>query len=436
MNVFNELVKEADSQRKQQRYLEAQNLYQQGWEEYPTMRSRWVGWGLAYCYYKNGMYPKALEICRDVYKMDPSFENNRSLYAWSIYHTVIKTATDTDIEEAIKAGKAIKRLVSIHDSYSPIKQTMVSLVRLLGSKERYALDLLSWCDIIDEDKLDGTLRIVDKDNERVEIASIKEAVMVAKCKAYYSLGLYSDCISFCIHTIDHFKRLHHGNEFWLRRLIAKSEAKLGNLDTAIALYLKIKVQKRDFFISKELGDLYIEKGDKEKALQVYLESALEPGDTNLKVSLYLNLVNLLEGSDLQSLCGKVGALYVAVRLFNGWSLSPEILARYGQAIDKNNEQIDVRAYERQVVIAIEEELSNLESRFIGVVHTILPNGMAGFISTNDGRRYYFRKIGSVRNVRIGDKVSFILRDSFDVKKNMPSQEAVGIKIVADMGKND
>lgn len=435
MNAFNELVKEADRQRKQQQYLEAQNLYRQAWEEYPTMRTKWIGWGLAYCHYKNGKHHEALEICRMVYKMDSSFENNRSLYAWTIYHTAIKITTEASIDEALKAGNAIKQLVSVHDPYSPIKQTIASLVRLLGNKEQYASELLSWCNIIDENRLDDTPRIVGKESDAVEMASIKETIMVAKCKAYYSLGFYSDCIAFCIHTMAHFKRFHHGNEVWLRRLIAKSEAKLGNLDKAIALYQKIKVRKRDFFIVKELGDLYLEQGEKEKALQAYFESVLAPGDINLKVSLYRSLIDLLEGGDRQQLCRKVGALYVAVRLSNGWNLSPDIMERYAQTIDTHKERIDVRVYERQVRAAIEEMMGTLESRIVGVVYTILPNGMAGFIRTKDGHKYYFRKNGTARNVNIGEKVSFALRDSFDAKKNAPSKEAVGIKIVADMGKN-
>jgi cold shock CspA family protein len=66
----------------------------------------------------------------------------------------------------------------------------------------------------------------------------------------------------------------------------------------------------------------------------------------------------------------------------------------------------------------------------GTIKTILPNGKAGFISSTDGKDYYFRLMnynGDKKNLKVGIKVKFNIQDSFDKVKKKQSKEAANVR---------
>ena len=66
----------------------------------------------------------------------------------------------------------------------------------------------------------------------------------------------------------------------------------------------------------------------------------------------------------------------------------------------------------------------------GTIKNILKDGKAGFITGSDGQDYYFR-VHSVKGpknkIARGLKVSFLIEDSYDKKKNIKSKAATHIR---------
>ena len=66
----------------------------------------------------------------------------------------------------------------------------------------------------------------------------------------------------------------------------------------------------------------------------------------------------------------------------------------------------------------------------GTLKTILKNGKAGFISGSDRKDYYFKLSsfkGPKNRLTEGLKVSFIIEDSYDKKKQMRSKAATHVR---------
>jgi len=66
----------------------------------------------------------------------------------------------------------------------------------------------------------------------------------------------------------------------------------------------------------------------------------------------------------------------------------------------------------------------------GIIKTIISEGKAGFVETENKKSYFFSTKdfkGRRDLIKEGLKVSFFLKDSFDKKKNQPTKNAVNIK---------
>ncbi len=110
-----QLVKtDADNYRKNKQYEQALPLYKQVWESGWEQSREWTGWGYAFCLRKLDNPVDALEICREVYKINPEMDYNRSLYAWCIFDAELKidnSAIKEDENRFFKAADAILKLI-------------------------------------------------------------------------------------------------------------------------------------------------------------------------------------------------------------------------------------------------------------------------------------------------------------------------------------
>ena len=113
-------------------------------------------------------------------------------------------------------------------------------------------------------------------------------------KAFFELDRPQDCINCCQEALGAFTKFHYDNDIWFKRLIALSNAKLSNFDEAISQLKELLKKKNEWFIQKEIAELYLQVNNIEEAEKFAVDSALNFGDADKKLNLFLLLVNILQ----------------------------------------------------------------------------------------------------------------------------------------------
>ena len=128
INEQQELKRQAETLRDQKRFPEAVVVYEKLWLGQAENPDVWVGWRYGQCLRKVGRSADALEICRAIYRLDPTFDRNNNLYGWCIYDIGIKQAEE-ELDEAkfTQAANAIVQLTR-HEDYSPYERTVFAVV--------------------------------------------------------------------------------------------------------------------------------------------------------------------------------------------------------------------------------------------------------------------------------------------------------------------
>ncbi len=435
MDDIQEIRQNAQAFRKQKRYGEAVGLYQALWTEHRDKCNGWDGWGYATCLRKLGKSETALEICRTVYKMEPDLEPGKNLYAWCIYDTEIKKDNDTIKNNEKNYFKAVNAIINltVQNEYSPYSKAILRVVDYLAkTKVSFpADDIINWLEKLDENGLSKEPFVIeDIDGKQKGIASEKEKWFSIKAKALEKLGRYEECMDLCENALGDIDRFHYSGDIWLRRRIALCKGKLGRKDEAAEGLKLILQQRKEWFIQHELARIYYELGKNEEALTAAIDSALNFGKDENKWELFLLMARILrEANRLDA--ARMHLLFAAkLRGEKEWSI-PENLAEEINTLDLDiKDPIKIRDLRINLKEFRENEKYSALPEMDGTLKTILKNGKAGFISGSDRKDYYFKLSsfkGPKNRLTEGLKVSFIIEDSYDKKKQIRSKAATHVR---------
>lgn len=191
-----------------------------------------------------------------------------------------------------------------------------------------------FCDLVPLDRLKTDCKsgeIKEKGKMvKIELASDLENWYSYKSKALFELGMFKECIEISNQALEVLKKLHYSNDVWFARQIAISKKQLGNLEGAISDLLEILNKRREWFIEKELAELYNEKGDTEKALLFASQSINNFGDLEQKVDLIILLGKLLKLKNENDLSFKHFSLARLIRINKKWSIPSELSTEIDQ----------------------------------------------------------------------------------------------------------
>ncbi len=434
MQDFQTIKKQADEFRKAKKYTDALPLYKQLWEEYREDCNEWEGWGYAFCLKQQKDYRQSLEICREVYKLKPDFENIKGVYAWCIYYTEIAVEKVNDEPKFFKAGEGILKLSKQEDQYSPYTQTVFKVLQYLNDKAIYPTDkILEWTDKLNYEILDNTpFSFTDNEGKIRELAPKKEQYFMWRTKALLEKGLFGECIKLSQKALDTFENFHYGNEVWFARRISLSYKGLGQPETALEQLKSLLKRKNEWFIHKEIAEIYFEQGNNEQALKFAIDSALSFGDADKKLNLYKLLSEILIKNNEQEAAKKHIELMYQIRKANEWKIDNDLQNLINKFQIDTTKTVNLRDFERELKQLWEKLKFSNQTQLIGVVKSILPNGKAGFIEAENKKSYYFQLRnfkGKPELAKEGQKVSFFLEEGFDAKKNQKTVNAVNVKLV-------
>lgn len=429
MTAITELRTKAKELRDQKQYGQALPLYQQCWQGYPNERTAWDGWGYAYCLNKEKRYPEALDICREVYKLDAAFGPIKSQYAWAIYYTEIKVDKVDNAGKFLKAAQAILDLSTQADQYGPYTRVVFEVAKHF--KQPYHPEqILQWLEKLDPAQLrDDTFAFADSGGKQREMASDKEQYYALKAKALLHTGQYQACIKTCDAALQLFKEFHYDNDIWFKKHIAGATFKLGDSAKALEILKALLLRRKEWFIEQDIAEIYGEMGDDKQALAYAVDAALNFGDMQMKLGVYQFMAELLQKQGKTEPAKKHIELICKIRTEREWKIDnnlSNLIATY--RISPGDLPSSQSIFQELKKIWETMKFENRE-KLKGQIKTILPDGKAGFIETQSGQSYYFKTAafkGSRAKLSPGLAVTFYLEDSFDHKKDRMSKVAVNV----------
>lgn len=392
-------------------HQEALPLYQKLWDNYPEKLDEWDGWRFAYCAKQMKNYSQALDICRSVYLKYRDFKMIRNLYAWSIYYSEINKSKIEDEATFFRASEGILKLSTQDDSYSPYTLTVMKVLDYLNDKTNYRIDkILEWTVKLNPALLDDkAFSFTDKDGKIREIASKREQYYMLRSRALLEKGAFDECIKVCEEALRSLTDFHYDNDVWFRWRIGLSYEGLGEYEKSLNMQLELLNRKKEWFIQKEIAEQYFRLGEYEKSLRYALDSALNTGDANKKINTYICLANVLEKLDKK-----------------------EEAMLHRTLIEKIEQKSDDFEQELKPLRKIWNSLKYSDKKeYLGIIKSLLPNGKAGFVETENGKSYFFSMRsfkGKPEKAIPGTPVSFYLEEGFDVKKNCKVLNATELKI--------
>jgi len=260
--------------------------------------------------------------------------------------------------------------------------------------------LNDFCDLFKPKRLrtePETMEVERKGRRQMtELASDREKWYAIKTKALLELGEAETCLELSREALGSFERFHHQNEVWFARRIALSYKMLGRIDRAIEELEAIRRKKNDWFIKRELAELYHEMGDEERAFSLAMEAMNDFGDIEYKIGLMELVATLLEHRGERELAYRHLWLVKTIRERERWKVSEDLMMRLDSlGIEPPTQgegqlQKELREYWKRCMPQKFYQKGDEKSKS-GKIRKILhqnEQGVDGFIETEDGD-YYF-----------------------------------------------
>ncbi|MCB4205247.1 tetratricopeptide repeat protein [Deferribacterales bacterium Es71-Z0220] len=423
MESLEEIRKQASSLRQSQKFSEALPLFKKLWEE--GKNEKWDGWGYAFCLRKLGNYEYAIKVSEQIIKENPEFDYIKNIYVWSLYDYLSAKGDLLPLEKFLLCVEKILNYSSQDDII--YKKAVFKCLNKLKEQNTYDANyILELLNKLELNKLNQTSYTFEKDGKKVELASEYEQYFMHKTKALYKIKLYEKCIESCNLALKTINNFHYNNDIWFKWRIALCYKELQKYDSSLNYLQQIVKIKKDWFIQKEIAEIYFILKNFDKALSFALQSVMNFGDIDKKIHLIILLAEILEAKQMDYEAKLHFILANEIINENNWNINlpQKLINKYGNL---RSNKLDVL-----------KELKNLwsdiyfsnKTQYQGVISGYLPNNKAGFIKT-DKQSYYFKTsemLGKKAEFNIGSKVTFYLEDSYDPKKNKPVKNAVRIKI--------
>lgn len=353
-------------------------------------------------------------------------------YGWSLYDICKSEVSHNNYnkEKLLQIVQYPIYLISLKKSdfsYSIIS----NIFRLILKVEKHKLNpdwnfINNFCNLFNPEILSlecGTSEIRGK---TTEFASDKENWYATKSKALFELNHFQECYEVSKLAISNIDSFHYNNDLWFARRIALSKKALGNINEAIEGLEEIYKKRREWFIKKELADLYFEIGEIEKSFEYAIDAICKNGFSKLefKIGLILLIGKILKAQNKIDLSIKHFLLVKIIREENGWKLPQELTDELNQI---NLETISHESLKRELIKywqSLQPKQNNFirkNNLLIGNIKTILNDnekGKNGFLTSN-GKDYYFllpKHIKFIDKIQLNTKVKFEILQLEDGKE--------------------
>jgi hypothetical protein len=270
----------------------------------------------------------------------------------------------------------------------------------------------------------------------MELASDRENWYAHKTMALQKLGRWQECLDLSKNALDNIKTFHYSNDAWFSRRIALAKKNLGSPEETIIELESILLKKKEWFIQKELAEIFFEKNNVEVANKYALEAANNFGELEFKWDLLFLMGNIYLAMEKEDLAFKHFSLSKLIRSSQNppWKIPQKLI----DILNKfDNDEININELD-----SLSSELKGLwrssvpKDKFTGndevqegVVKKILHSnekGKDGFLVGNNVD-YYFNLFANnplVSKIELDKKVMFKMLPNDD--QNRPRVKIIKV----------
>jgi tetratricopeptide (TPR) repeat protein len=391
----------------------------------------WTGWGYASCLRKLGRTSEAIEVAREVHRIAPEFRFGRHVYAWSLYDQ-IRLAEHPE-SESVQAAEMIVRLMEgdehPYEKTSPFVPTVLRMAKAWAAKRR-DLRALEWLGKLDPAKLQTEeFCRTGNDGRTQRLASPRERYYGIRTHALERLGRWEECVSTATIALGDCGTLHHDNEIWFARRVARAKVMLGRVDEALAELQELAARKPSSFIETDIAAAAWKIHDVERTWTHALGAVVAHGDVRFKLHAIRLLAEVLWHRGEVDNAKAHLRLCAAVRRAQLWNEDKDLTTlanEWGADVSDG----DADGLLRDLRSLWKSWHDDLSPRRNGAISRMLPHGHAGFIRSGDGNQFYFEtRDWKERKVKAteGAQVTFATRPGFDRRRKRATTVACDVR---------
>jgi tetratricopeptide (TPR) repeat protein len=266
----------------------------------------------------------------------------------------------------------------------------------------------------------------------MELASDFENWYAYKTKALMKLGEWQECFDTSKEALEKIDNFHYSNDIWFSRRVVLSKKNLGNAEDTIEELKTILRKKREWFIQKELAELYFEKDDLDAALKMAIDAINNFGPIEFKVDLLYLIGKILNKQGQSDLAFKHFNLSKLVRQDEEWKVPQKVFDELNQfeqseipLSELKNLKSELKKYwngfnkndNRKKAPKYISNPENLQGEIIKLLHDN-ERGKVGFIKSDDNEFYFSASPNwhLTTELTVGTKVIFKVIAAKDGKK--------------------
>ncbi len=394
----------------------------------------WTGYYYAVSLNRIGDTHKAYDISASVLLNNPDFEEIVSPYLYSCYKVMIEPYREAgsapDLE---RLEDTVQKLLKISETRPSEFFRTKSILCLASIYIRHTQPdkALEYLDLINPFTLDKEhYTFENQRNKEVVLQSDFEKFYGFKAKAYELKKEWEKCRLICEEA------LKQGvTDVWIKRRLALSKIKTGNLKEGLSQLTELSRQKKEWYILIDIAETCNTLGNYQEALEYAVTGLMRGsgGSHDEFIVRGLSLVSqILRSQEKHTEAGVHDAYEVQVRLSKGWPVSDKLASSAAAAGYPADAACNLPLLLRQLsnvwfsVLDIKDELK------YGTVSKIPDGKKYGFIKGDDGIDYFFLFSEFFDNpirLKPGLKVMFQGRHGYDRVKKRKTIEALKIKVI-------
>ena len=313
---------------------------------------------------------------------------------WIYYSKYVKAG---ERKKRISAARFIVNHTKQDDIYSPYVRTVLRMVQYFQEAGEYS-KVLEWAELLDYRKLSVETRRFSNDSGVREYPSDRLDYALKKSCALIELKKYKDAVRFLEEV---FASGIQGQQIkFLKIRLAKSYYHLGRYDNALELFKALRREREEWYIDAYISNIFYIRNEKEKALRYAIYALLENRELHMKKRMIKRILSMTDDKDARK-------------------------KEIKRILRKIEEGMGISRTEKKRAEAIFRSYLPVKTGY--VVHIML-NG-CGFIRDDNGDEYFFPGRDYPGTPVKGERVNFVIWDSFDKRKNRTSRIARFIRVM-------
>ncbi|MGL6114256.1 MAG: tetratricopeptide repeat protein [Cetobacterium sp.] len=346
----------------------------------------------------------------------------------TIYNSIIKNLKSID-KECQEWIKYIIKFSKNKDFFYKI--TVFKVIEILLKKPIVEYKkIIIWLLKLDPNVLSIEQGQFEIDGKIISLCSEKEKYYMHLSKAYEKIKDLKNAAEISKIAIKELKQFTNDSDIWFLRRIALYNISQENYEEALKNYKEIMKQKKDWFILKEIAEVYFFINKFEIGKKYLLDAIYSPGELDKKLNLFFDVYKYLNIYDKKIALDAL-KIYFKIRLENNWKISIEdekIANLENINLVKDKEDL-IKISTKYFIEKCKKLRWENEPLYIGKVENVKDKFF--FIKVNTGEKYFckIKNYPEKKKPLEGIVVNFNLIETFDSKKNKYTFSAINLNFV-------